>query len=74
MAGPRRSVRYARRAWPLILAAYRRWERLTPEERARYQKTVRDAVERGRRVVRERGPAARKGVKGRRGGKNRKSR
>ena len=79
MAGPlagRRAVRYARRAWPLILAAYRRWERLTPEEKARYQKAVRDAAERGRRVVVERRPGGggpkgvRKGRKG--GGKGRK--
>ncbi|MFL5909665.1 MAG: hypothetical protein ACJ768_03725 [Gaiellaceae bacterium] len=78
MAGPlagRRAVRYARRAWPFVLAAYRRWERLTPEEKARYQKAVRDAAERGRRVVTERRPGAggkgaSKGRKG--GGKGRK--
>ena len=65
----RRAVRYARRAWPFILAAYRRWERLTPEEKARYQKAVRDAAGRGRRVVTERRvtPKGRKGGAGRKG-------
>jgi|1186.fasta_scaffold211712_2 hypothetical protein len=76
MMGARRAARYARRAWPFVLAAYRRWERLTPEEKARYQKAVRDAADRGRRVVTERAPGAGKapkgGRKGPKGGRGRK--
>ena len=58
MAGlaARRAARYARRAWPFVLAAYRRWERLTPEEKERYRKTARQTVERGRNEYRKRRP------------------
>ena len=56
MPGPRRTVRYARRAWPFILAAYRRWDRLTPEEKQRYQRMVRETAEKGRKAYRERRP------------------
>jgi hypothetical protein len=52
----RRAVRYVRRAWPLILAAYRRWDRLTPEEKQRYQRAARQTVERGRSEYRKRRP------------------
>jgi len=56
MPGARRSIRYARRAWPFLVAAYRRWERMTPEEKERYQRRLREAAERGRKVYRERMP------------------
>ena len=64
MAGPlyaRRAVRYARRAWPFVLAAYRRWERMTPEEKERYRRAVRQAADRGRKVYRDRMPRGRGG-------------
>jgi hypothetical protein len=67
MAGPlyaRRAYRYARRAWPFVLAAYRRWERMTPEEKERYKRTAQQTVQRGRTVYRERMP--RRGGGGRR--------
>jgi hypothetical protein len=56
----RRAARYARRAWPFLLAAYRRWERLTPEEKERYRRQARQTVERGQRMYRERRPGRRK--------------
>ena len=30
--------RAARRAWPVVLAAYRRWEALPPAEKERYRR------------------------------------
>jgi hypothetical protein len=64
MAGPlyaRRAVRYARRAWPFILAAYRRWDRMTPEEKERYRRTARQTVERGQKIYRDHRPRRRGG-------------
>jgi hypothetical protein len=63
MAGPlyaRRAVRYARRAWPFILAAYRRWDRMTPEEKERYRRTG-QTVERGQKIYRDHRPRRRGG-------------
>jgi hypothetical protein len=36
-------VRGARRLAPVAIEAYRRWERLTPAEKERYRKRLRDA-------------------------------
>jgi len=41
-------VRGAKRAVPLLAEVYRRWERLTPEEKERYKKRVRESGERAR--------------------------
>ena len=62
MAGlaTRRAARYARRAWPFVLAAYRRWERLSPEEKERYRRQARQTVERGRKAYRDRRPRRRR--------------
>ena len=56
MASPRsRAVaRAARRAWPLVLAAYERWQALPPEEKERYKQRARAAGERGRRLLEQR--------------------
>lgn len=40
--------RYARRLTPLAMEAYRRWQRLTPEEKERYKARVREYADRGR--------------------------
>jgi hypothetical protein len=58
MAGlaARRAYKYARRAWPIVLAAYRRWEKLTPEEKERYRQSALRTVERGREEYRRRRP------------------
>lgn len=50
--GPRRAARLARRLYPLALAAYRRWQSLTPEEKERYRRLARDYAERGRGAAR----------------------
>jgi hypothetical protein len=36
----RRSVRAAKRLYPLALEAYRRWSRLSPKEKERYKKAA----------------------------------
>jgi TRAP-type C4-dicarboxylate transport system substrate-binding protein len=58
MAGlaARRAARYARRAWPFVLAAYRRWDRLPPEEKERYRKRARETAKRGRKELDKRRP------------------
>jgi hypothetical protein len=47
-------ARYARRAYPIILAAYERWQSLSDEEKERYKAHVRTASERGRRMIEQR--------------------
>ena len=55
MAARGRSLaRTARRAWPVILMAWERWQALSPEERERYMKQARQAAERGRRAIEKR--------------------
>ena len=41
-------ARLARRLYPAALAAYRRWQTLTPEEKERYRRLAREYAERGR--------------------------
>ena len=43
-----RLARVARRAAPLAREAYRRWEKLSPDEKERYKKRVRESGERAR--------------------------
>jgi hypothetical protein len=37
----RRAVRMAKMIYPLALAAYRRWDRLSPQEKERYEQQAR---------------------------------
>ena len=46
------AVRGVKRVAPLVLEAYRRWDRLTPAEKERYKQRVRSAVEATRERVR----------------------
>ena len=41
----------ARRAWPVVLMAWERWQNLSPQEKERYKRHVRDAADRGRRAI-----------------------
>ena len=41
----RRAARMARRLYPLALAAYRRWDRLSPQEKERYKRQARQYAE-----------------------------
>jgi hypothetical protein len=69
MPSPRSQAmaRAVRRAYPLVLAAYERWQRLSPEEKQRYIQHARAAGERGRRVIEQR----RRGGGGGRSGRGR---
>lgn len=46
--------RAARRLYPLALMAYERWQKLSPEEKERYRRQVREYAERGRQALAER--------------------
>ncbi len=56
MASPRsqQMARYVRRAYPIVLAAYERWQALSDEEKERYKARARAAGERGRRMIEQR--------------------
>ena len=65
---PRRVARLARRLYPVALAAYRRWQSLTPEEKERYRRLARDYADRGRGVAQRGRDTARRARERRRGG------
>jgi hypothetical protein len=52
--GVQRAGRAARRAWPYVLMAWERWQKLSPAEKERYKRRARSYAERGRKVL-ERG-------------------
>ena len=49
-----RAAHGARRLWPLVMMAWKRWQSLDPDQRERYKRQARDYAQRGRRVVDER--------------------
>lgn len=49
-----RATRGARRAWPFVLMAWERWQKLTPEEKERYVRQAREYADRGRKALQER--------------------
>ena len=53
-AGLARAVATGRRAWPVVLMAWERWQQLSDEDKERYRRRARDLAERGRRVVEDR--------------------
>ncbi len=46
-----RASHAGRRAWPLILMAWERWQALSDEEKERYRRQAREYAERGRKVI-----------------------
>jgi hypothetical protein len=53
----RGAARAARRLYPIALAAWERWQRLSPEEKERYRMKAREYARRGRDAAgRRRGP------------------
>ena len=59
-----RASNAGRRAWPLILMAWERWQALSDEEKERYRRRAREYAERGKKVVddaRKRGGGGRGG-------------
>ena len=49
-----RAMRGARRAWPLVLMGWERWQKLSPDEKDRYKRQARGYADRGRRVIEQR--------------------
>jgi TRAP-type C4-dicarboxylate transport system substrate-binding protein len=49
-----RTTQAARRAWPIVLMAWERWQSLPPDKKERYKRQAREYAERGRRLVQER--------------------
>ena len=50
-AGMRRQLR---RAWPLMLMAWERWQKLPDHEKDRYKRQAREYAQRGRKLIDER--------------------
>jgi hypothetical protein len=50
-AGLGRATAAGRRAWPVVIMAWERWQALSEEDRARYRRRVREYADRGRRAV-----------------------
>jgi hypothetical protein len=46
-----KAVRGARRAWPLVLMAWERWQKLPDHEKDRYKRQAREAAARGRKAL-----------------------
>jgi hypothetical protein len=49
-----RATRVTRRAWPLVLMAWERWQKLEPEQKERYLRQARGYADRGRKLVEDR--------------------
>ncbi len=49
-----RAVHAARRLWPVVLMAYRRWQSLSPEQKERYARQAREYTDRGRKALSDR--------------------
>jgi hypothetical protein len=43
--------RAARRAWPVAVEAWRRWDNLSPQQKERYRKMASDYTGRGRKAI-----------------------
>jgi TRAP-type C4-dicarboxylate transport system substrate-binding protein len=54
MSRMQRASRGARRAWPLVLMAWERWQKLEPEQKERYMRQAREYAKRGRKAVEQR--------------------
>jgi hypothetical protein len=44
----------AKRAWPVVMMAWERWQRLPDEDKERYRRRAQEYAQRGRRAVDER--------------------
>ena len=54
MSRMQRASRGARRAWPLVLMAWERWQKLEPEQKERYMRQAREYAQRWRKAVEQR--------------------
>jgi len=49
-----RATRGARRAWPIVLMAWERWQKMPQHEKDRYKRQAHDYAKRGRKLIEER--------------------
>ncbi len=49
-----RAMRGARRAWPLVLMGWERWQKLSPADKERYKRQARGYADRGRKALEQR--------------------
>lgn len=54
MSRMQRASRGARRAWPFVLMAWERWQKLEPEQKERYMRQARQYAQRGRNAIEQR--------------------
>ena len=54
MSRMQRASRGARRAWPFLLMAWERWQKLEPEQKERYMRQAREYAQRGRTAIEQR--------------------
>ncbi len=55
-----RAAAGVRRAWPIVLEGYRRWDQLPEDKKEQYRRQARDMAERGRSAVQSRAKGLRK--------------
>jgi hypothetical protein len=56
------AIRHARRLWPYLLLAWRRWESLPEHRKQRLKAQARGYAERGKRLAQRRRPGGSKGA------------
>ena len=54
MSRIQRATRGARVAWPILMMAWERWQKLEPEQKERYMRQARDYAQRGRQAIDQR--------------------
>ena len=54
MSRVQRAARGARRAWPFVLMAWERWQKLPQHEKERYKRQAREYALRGRKALEQR--------------------
>jgi hypothetical protein len=51
MSRVRTAARGARRAWPIVLMAWERWQKLPQHEKDRYKRQAQEYAKRGRKAI-----------------------
>jgi TRAP-type C4-dicarboxylate transport system substrate-binding protein len=54
MARTQGMTRNIRRAWPLVLMAWERWQKLPDHEKEKYKRQAREYAQRGRKAIEQR--------------------
>jgi hypothetical protein len=54
MSRMQRAARGARRAWPIVLMAWERWQKIPQHEKDRYKRQAQGYAKRGRKLIEER--------------------